>query len=58
MDVLFEKAFGDEAYRDIQQQWDVIADKNREKFINNSTQANAQVDFALDEIDKFSLTNF
>jgi len=56
--VLFEKAFGDEAYRDIQQQWDVIADKNREKFINNSTQANAQVDFALDEIDKFSLTNF
>ena len=58
IDVLFEKAFGDEVYRDIQQQWDVIADKNREKFINNSTQANAQVDFALDEIDKFSLTNF
>ena len=58
IDVLFEKGFGDEVYRDIQQQWDVIADKNREKFINNSTQANAQVDFALDEIDKFSLTNF
>ena len=58
IDVLYEKAFGDEVYRDIQQQWDVIADKNREKFINNSTQANAQVDFALDEIDKFSLTNF
>ena len=51
MDVLYERAYGDKNFRDVQRNWDVVAEKNRQQFIANSSSAIEQSDFAFDEID-------
>ena len=58
MDVLYERAYGDKNFRDVQRNWDVVAEKNRQQFIANSSSAIEQSDFAFDEIDKYSLQQF